>query len=54
MSTAEIMWLVHHENINAIRDGDKRKMRRYLTDSADEDMLEEWDREQMKSAASSR
>lgn len=48
LTFSEILWLVHTENIEYLREHNPRGMRRYLIDMKDEETLIIWDREQMK------
>lgn len=43
--------MVHEDNVAYYREHEPRKLRRYLIDMGDEDVLLQYDREMMKSSA---
>lgn len=47
MTTSEILWLVHTENVQRLRQDNPRKLRPYLIEMGDEVTLRQWDKEQM-------
>ena len=48
MTTGEILWLVHQDTVQYLKDEEPNKVRKYLIAMGDEEALIAWDNDQMK------
>lgn len=51
MTTAEILWMVHEDTVEYLKEYEPRKVRKYLIEMGDEEALRAYDAEMMKSSA---